>query len=1111
MKTSFIPTQKQQAETRFVELMTELFQLDEAEALDFGLYRVIRRHNKEVKKFFGDVLVGDQTKTLQGGQLSALLETAFSAAGQEEQAADKFRILDLAKQLGIKPGDTFEQRESKLTQAESIPAAKVMVAEYRSRIENQAGQETVQLDRSEVLNRLYQFFSRHYQDGDFIVERRYGKGGARYIKSSGEDTEFHWATEDMYYIKSGDIFTDFPVRLINGQRILFTVEPESLQATRAALKPNDKAHYELDETAKDGELIKVRLKYLKGAQSEKQKDEIVAAVQKAGAGGAAEVAADIRHWLNRFIARNQSDFFIHKRLKEALTEDLDIFIKTEVLDVDQLLAGATQQTDLPKRAMKVARIVREIGCHIIDFLAALEDFQKALWEKKKLVFETRYVITLDRLERYCPEWLAKNIDTIVKKQRGEWKDLGLGDYVKPVDCIYRTNGDLATAATERYLALPIDTRNFDTTFKWSMLNAVTAATPLEEALDGLAIKSDNWQALNTLQHKYRDRVKCCYIDPPYNTGSDGFPYKDAYQHASWMAMIETRLNAVAPLLRNSGVLFSSIDSVEQLGIRVALDHVLGAKNRVEEIVWAQSFTKNQSPTYSTNHEYVQVYARDLDTAKADSSLFRINKPGAKELLSAMDEINPRYPSIAKIEERVTEVMKELDDKFRLSIEEAGIEWSEELQARTLYKGIKNYKRAEYRDEKGKFVPEEQAKNRKAKIWVWYPTDSSMPAGKQAESTRDPKDPNYRFYTITHEKTGKPCNPPARGWAWPREKNSDELHRPSFAEKYSDHRIAWGKDETVGVLQKTFLLETLSQPAPSVLNEFSRGDKQLASLFGKEWNQGAFPNPKPSKLICNFVHQTSGDSDIVLDFFGGSGSTWHGVLDAQSLDGYRRKTILIESATHFDLVLLKRLKKVTASTDWGKRGGGTRKAGKDGQANVIDGPGVFLCAQYFEQYEDTIESLDIVLDKGCSGDLLLHDPAFAMRYRLNAASKSLFCGVSNFVKPYGYRLKRVVEGGSAEDHEVDLVESIPYLLGMDISRLYREDKGVVLLGRNRRKQSVAVFFRDCTAKDSSEWVKGKLAEHPADQVYTNDPASLSFEGCDQFESIESIFALQFGRQ
>lgn len=76
-------------------------------------------------------------------------------------------------------------------------------------------QQTVQQDRAEVLNRLYQFFSRHYQDGDFIVERRYGKGGSRYVRSTGEDTEFHWATEDMYYIASGD--TTDCVRLANGR------------------------------------------------------------------------------------------------------------------------------------------------------------------------------------------------------------------------------------------------------------------------------------------------------------------------------------------------------------------------------------------------------------------------------------------------------------------------------------------------------------------------------------------------------------------------------------------------------------------------------------------------------------------------------------------------------------------------------------------------------------------------------------------------------------------------------------------------------------------------------------------------------------------------------
>ena len=82
--------------------------------------------------------------------------------------------------------------------------------------------------------------------------------------------------------------------------------------------------------------------------------------------------------------------------------------------------------------------------------------------------------------------------------------------------------------------------------------------------------------------------------------------------------------------------------------------------------------------------------------------------------------------------------------------------------------------------------------------------------------------------------------------------------------------------------------------------------------------------------------------------------------------------------------------------------------------------------------------------------------------------------------------------------------------MDVSRMYREPLGVVVLGSNRRGQSVAVFFRECAAKDSKQWVKAKLALHPADRVYTNNPADLGFVGCDRLEAIEAVFATQFGR-
>lgn len=118
-----------QVESRFVELMTELFQMDEAQALDFGIYRVIRRHNQEVQSFLGEVTSEKNGKKLTGGKLAELLENTFIATGHETQAEDKFRLKDLEAQLGLKPGMTLEQRKAALIKAEDFPLMKGLVAE----------------------------------------------------------------------------------------------------------------------------------------------------------------------------------------------------------------------------------------------------------------------------------------------------------------------------------------------------------------------------------------------------------------------------------------------------------------------------------------------------------------------------------------------------------------------------------------------------------------------------------------------------------------------------------------------------------------------------------------------------------------------------------------------------------------------------------------------------------------------------------------------------------------------------------------------------------------------------------------------------------------------
>ena len=1023
---------------------------------------------------------------LRDGKLSEIIEHAFLVADNEQTAGDKFRLRDLEKELGFSVGITADAIETKLTELEKIPATKKLVDEYRSRKESLAASVTVGADRMEVYNRLYQFFERHYQDGDFIVERRYGRDGSRYIRSSGDDTEFHFATEDMYYIKSGDIFTDFPVTLSHGQQIIFTVDPDTLEQTRAVLRPTDKAHYELDKVTLDekGGVVVV-LKYLKKAQTDKDKNRIAMEVRKVCGGDPAE----IKRWLNLFISRNQSDFFIHKRLKESLTEDLNIFIKTEVLDAGQLLAGG----DLPRRMIKVGRVVQEIGLQIIDFLGVLEDFKKRLWEKKRMVFETRYVITLDRIAALVgEEWLSVHLDTIIKRQQDEWKSLGLGTISNPDQCRVEKEANLFTKTAYRWLPLPVDTGNFDDDFKWDLLSAVTTEHVLDEAIDGAAIHSDNWQALNTLQNKYSESVKCVYIDPPYNTKSSGIPYKNGYRHASWGAMMINRLTMLHRLVSRDGAIFVSIDKTERTLLEHTLDAVFGVGNRVEELVWAMNTTNSQLPNYSTNHEYVEVYAKHRATVERESEMFREQKPGFENVMELVDQLSPEYPPISAIEDQLKELYLQHKIEYREEVESRGLEWEDE-KGNDPWKGLYNYCRAEYRDVSGNYVEEDPARSKHANIWIWRESDISMPATKQAESTGDPDHLNYRYYTPLHPLTAKPCPHPKSGWKFPYSNDDNAFEKRSFLALQKDNRIAWGKTEKKVPQIKRMLHEVESNIGKSVFSDYSDGEKETSAMFGKS---GVFLAPKHTNFVSRFVRQATQPDSIVLDCFGGSGSSAHAVITVNRLEKTRRKFIVVEVNQYFETLIIPRLKKAGVATGWQK-----------GIPKSLDGPGLFMRVQALEQYEDTLENLDA----GDDGQLALkfYDPAFALRYGLNRNSKKVYCSIEHFRTPFGYQLQRAEGGGKAPFCAVDLVESLIYLMGLNVIRMYRDPEGVVITGEDQRKRSVAVFFRECDHENGTLWVEQKLREHDADRVVANDTASLHFEGCERFESIESFLDGQFG--
>ncbi|MEO0144934.1 MAG: site-specific DNA-methyltransferase, partial [candidate division WOR-3 bacterium] len=150
----------------------------------------------------------------------------------------------------------------------------------------------------------------------------------------------------------------------------------------------------------------------------------------------------------------------------------------------------------------------------------------------------------------------------------------------------------------KFKFLPVDTKYF----KDLELDILSLFENLDNELDGWLIKSENWQALNTILPKFRGRIKTIYIDPPYNTGSDGFLYKDRYQHSTWLTMMENRLSLARELMSEDGVIFVSIDDNE-------VDNLLKLLKEKFSLVIPLHWRRNKTPqlaskTVATRMEFV---------------------------------------------------------------------------------------------------------------------------------------------------------------------------------------------------------------------------------------------------------------------------------------------------------------------------------------------------------------------------------------------------------------------------------------------------------------------------------------------------------------------------
>lgn len=215
----------------------------------------------------------------------------------------------------------------------------------------------------------------------------------------------------------------------------------------------------------------------------------------------------------------------------------------------------------------------------------------------------------------------------------------------------------------------------------------------------------------------------------------------------------------------------------------------------------------------------------------------------------------------------------------------------------------------------------------------------------------------------------------------------------------------------------------------------------------------------------------------------------------------RRFAVFEVNHYFETVIVPRVKKAAVNPDW--------QQWTDGSVGTLTGSGCFVRVTRFEQYEDTLENLALTPEQGESAQLPFNDSPTALRWKLDEEARRTYCAIDKFRSPFGYTLRCAHGAGEAKTVEVDLIESLVWLLGLDVATMRREPEGVIVTGRNRRGESVLVAFRDCEQPGTGDWAMRLMREDGYDRVYTNDPADLVFEGAERLEAIETVFAGQFG--
>lgn len=909
-----------------------------------------------------------------------------------------------------------------------------LVPEVTKILKAQTAAETdISAMENEVFSHLAKFFSRYYEGGDFISKRRY-KDDAYAIPYSGEEVKLYWANADQYYIKTSEYFKNYSFVLPTSRRkVHFVLRDADTEQNNNKAANNMERRFQLCEedciAEEDGEL-NIFFTYELMPKTTKQDALIKDAEAKIISSFAEGKYVDFAELVNEKVPteKNKERTLLMKHLQDYTAKNnFDYFIHKD-------LSGFLRR-ELDFYIKNEVMFLDDLDAtHIMEHLAQV----KAI----KLVGE-KIITFLAQLEDFQKKlWLKKKFVvgcdyciTLDRIPRTLYPEIIANDEQRKewvrLFAIDEIKGDMMTEGyceplTEKFL----EDNPFlvlDTKFFSAEFKhkLVGSMEKVDEECNGLLINSENFQALELLQEKCSERVQNIYADPPYNTSASEIMYKNSYKHSSWLSLLGDRIRLGKKLLLDSGIQCTTIDDVEQSRLSLLLQDTFAELPEAVTIRIKPSGRPIPNG-FAISHEYALFSKKNLETSIAR--------------LTHSEEQAARY--------------REKDDKGRFLWEllrKAGSNSFRENRPTMYYPLFVNTNslivrlpKMRYEERTSEFVLEEQPL---ADEQIVFPIKDDGKEGR---------------------------------WYYGVERAVNEQHElKAVRNNRSSFDIYRRRRPNEGVQPTTSWID-------SKYSATEHGTDLLKRLFGQ---QEKFSYPKSVYAVEDCLRVSGMQSkSIALDYFAGSGTTGHAVINLNREDNGNRKYILCEMAEYFNSVTKPRIEKVIYSEDW-----------KDGKP--VSRKGISQCFKYIrlEQYEDTLNNLqpknqrlDFDNENG-KGDF---EETYFLRYMLDTETKGDLFNLEWFKNPFAMSIKTTKDNELIDTH-VDMVETFNYLIGLNVETLrYPKDGYCVVEGTTHiGNERTLVIWRNCNKvnnEDLNEFFRKQAyctTDSEFDKIYVNGDNTL----------------------